>query len=220
MARDQTSESAGGGAATQRAYGGMPLDDRRELRREQFIEAGLQVFGTTGYAHSSVSQLCAAAGLSRRQFYEQFADREALLLAVYETIQRDAQASVAAGLARTRSTDLGELARVSMQEYMASVGTDPRRAEVSFVQIVGVSADAEQFRLTSRETWVDVFLVSAEQFGGRPPRDEFTDRYVAIGFIGALTAIVHRWSTAPAPRPDITAIVDTLTDLLVAFIRA
>jgi AcrR family transcriptional regulator len=53
------------------------------------LHAGLQVFGTYGYANTSISDVCRAAGVTTRHFYEEFASREALLIATYdETIQR------------------------------------------------------------------------------------------------------------------------------------
>jgi AcrR family transcriptional regulator len=42
------------------------------------------VFGATGYAAVSVKQVCQAAGLTERYFYQSFSDREALLAGVYD----------------------------------------------------------------------------------------------------------------------------------------
>lgn len=49
---------------------------------EQLLRAGAQVFATTGYAASSVDQVLAAAGLSRRTFYKYFENRLELLVAL------------------------------------------------------------------------------------------------------------------------------------------
>ena len=59
------------------------------------------------------------------------------------------------------------LATTAMAAYMASVGNDPRRAEVSFVQIVGVSARVERHRLDGREEWVEFFVAAMAEFADR-----------------------------------------------------
>ena len=67
-----------------RTYAGESLSERTARRRQQFLDAGLQVFGTTGYRTATVRQLCKQAGLTDRYFYESFASTEDLLVAVYE----------------------------------------------------------------------------------------------------------------------------------------
>ncbi|NED65389.1 TetR/AcrR family transcriptional regulator, partial [Streptomyces sp. SID10244] len=67
-----------------RRYGGADADERRDRRRLDLIAAGLDLFGSDGYASASVKRVCEHAGLTQRYFYESFADRPALLAAVYE----------------------------------------------------------------------------------------------------------------------------------------
>ncbi|MEO9329244.1 TetR/AcrR family transcriptional regulator [Gordonia aurantiaca] len=198
----------------ERTYAGRPVSDRAAERRRRFLDAALAEFSGPGYSKSSVTSICRAAGLSRRQFYEEFSDREELLIALYDEIQHAARDAVVEALSRVEATDRRELATAAMTAYMESVGTDPRRAEVSFVQIVGVSPRVEQHRLDGREEWVDFFVAAMAEFAGRP-RDE-RRKHLAIAYVGALTSIVHRWSVSPQPAP-IPEIVSVLADILVAF---
>lgn len=76
----RTRTSATAAAANSRRCGGLEVGERRERRRVALIEAGLEVFGTVGYAESTVEALCAQAGIrNKRYFYEPFPDREALI---------------------------------------------------------------------------------------------------------------------------------------------
>jgi AcrR family transcriptional regulator len=68
----------------ERRYGGKTATERRDERRERLLDAGLELFGTDGFAAVTIEALCAEAGLNPRYFYEQFATREELLGAVYE----------------------------------------------------------------------------------------------------------------------------------------
>lgn len=202
--------------AAERTYGGRSVSDRLAERRRRFLDAALAEFTGTGYAASSVTAICRVAGLSRRQFYELFDDREDLLIALYDEIQGDARTAVAQALADNNSRDLHQLATTAMAAYMASVGNDPRRAEVSFVQIVGVSARVERHRLDGREEWVEFFVAAMAEFADREPSER--QRHLAIAFVGALTGLVHRWSSADDPVP-LAAVVAVLADILLAFTR-
>ena len=53
------------------------------------MEAGLELFGTVGYASTSVRAVSAAASLNSRYFYESFSSREDLLYSVYQRIVTD-----------------------------------------------------------------------------------------------------------------------------------
>ncbi|MFF3288708.1 TetR family transcriptional regulator [Streptomyces sp. NPDC003023] len=71
---------------TGRRYGGRGAAERQQERRSRLVDAGLEVFGTVGYAAASVRQLCREAGLTERYFYESFQGREELLRAVYDRL--------------------------------------------------------------------------------------------------------------------------------------
>lgn len=197
-----------------RTYGGRTLADRRIERRQRFLDAALAEFSGVGYAASSVTSLCRAAGLSRRQFYELFTDREQLLVELYDEIQGSARRAVDDALAHSTSHELTDLARTAMAAYMSAVGDDPRRAEVSFVQIVGVSPAVERHRLDGREVWIEFFVAAMARFADREPSER--ERTLAMGFVGALTAIVHRWSSSSTPA-RIDDVVDALADILIGF---
>src|SRR5688500_17768138 len=82
-----------------RIYGGVSAEDRRATRREQLLEAGLELLGTEGWAGTTMTGVCAKAGLTERYFYESFPDREALLLAVFDRITAEAAETVLAAVA-------------------------------------------------------------------------------------------------------------------------
>ncbi|MGJ0118483.1 TetR/AcrR family transcriptional regulator [Williamsia sp. MIQD14] len=202
-----------------RTYGGRSVADRRVERRRRFVDAAIEVFGTSGYAGSSITTLCSEAGLSRRQFYEEFADRESLLLTAYDLIQAEARAQIETDLSRASTSDVPTLARVAMTAFMQSLGTDRRRAAIVFVEVVGVSPRVEAHRLAGREVWIDFIGSALREHVGHSPGDDTDGAYRSIGFVGALTAVVHRWSTTGHDRPDLDRVVDILADILSAFIR-
>lgn len=191
---------------------------RKAERRFQFIAAALAVFTEKGYARSSVADVCAAAGLARSQFYAEFTSREDLLLALYDQIQADAREAMVSALAEVASSDLRELTAAAMAAFVESIGEDPRRAQISYVDIVGVSPRVEQHRLDQRVVWAGFFestLRGAVGEGFVPPGGY---AMASTAFIGALTALVHQWSTTD-PRPPVAGLIDVMATLLNALAR-
>jgi AcrR family transcriptional regulator len=81
-----------------RIYGGVKANLRKKERRKKLLEAGLEAFGTKGYAKTNIKMICGIAGLTERYFYESFRSKEDLLCAVYRELidegQRDALAAL------------------------------------------------------------------------------------------------------------------------------
>lgn len=71
---------------------------------EQLLQAGAQVFATSGYAGSNVDQILAVAGLSRRTFYKYFENRLELLVALSARCET-AIAELAASFTRIPEAD-------------------------------------------------------------------------------------------------------------------
>ncbi|MEE3852266.1 TetR/AcrR family transcriptional regulator [Gordonia sp. LSe1-13] len=192
------------------------MTERRADRRERFMSAALEVFGTQGYSGGTVSAICSVAGLSRRQFYESFDSREDLLIAVYDLIHAEARTAVAAAFAGVDdpAATIADRARPAIAAFFDSVAADPRRMRIAFVEVGGVSARVEGHRVRSREEWTAFFDGAAAAILG-PDETGFGFAYEAAAFIGALTATGHRWASS-THRPE----QETVVEMLVAMIEA
>src|SRR4051794_37883174 len=82
------------GAPPHRVYGGVEREDRVRVRRQRFLEAGVQVFGTRGYRAATVRAICEEAKLTDRYYYESFSSLEDYLLAVYLMLVADLESAV------------------------------------------------------------------------------------------------------------------------------
>jgi AcrR family transcriptional regulator len=58
--------------------------DRRDKRRRQLVEAAFAIVGAKGAAHLGVGEVCEAAGLTKRYFYESFNSIDDLSAAVVD----------------------------------------------------------------------------------------------------------------------------------------
>ncbi|MEV0356583.1 TetR/AcrR family transcriptional regulator [Nocardia sp. NPDC050697] len=200
-------------------YAGQPVEDRQRQRRARFLESGLTVFARDGYANSSVGAICKDAGLSSRQFYEEFSGRESLLLELYEQIDRECRDSVAKALAVTG--DASALVRIdaATRAYIESVGTDPRRARVALVEVVGAGPKVEKFRLELRRVWGAMLADAVESAAshGEVPAGDYDMRVLAV--IGAVNYVVDAWSGAD-PRPPLDEVIAVLSRVILGAVRA
>lgn len=87
---------------------GAPLSARRTRTRQRLMAAAVAVFAERGVIGSSVEEICEAAGFTRGAFYSNFADKDALVLALIEqgVAEEYAAAEEAVALLKTREAHL------------------------------------------------------------------------------------------------------------------
>lgn len=193
-----------------RQYGGRAVTERRAERRQRFIVAATKVFAERGYADSSLADVCAAAGLSKRQFYEEFRTREDVLIAAYDRVQDEAAAAVMRSLGSLPTDDPAAAMAVVLTAYLDSITSDPYRAKLAFIEVVGASDRMEQHRRERRHGWVALLEMVAVPIAGSGARLRGSAALSASVLIGAVNGLAHEWLLTE-PRPE----VPELTDLLV-----
>ena len=81
-------------AKVSRQFKGLALEERKKIRREKLIEAGLQTYGTLGFFSVTIKDICKEAKLTERYFYESFKRSEELFEAVYLQLINELQQKV------------------------------------------------------------------------------------------------------------------------------
>ena len=197
---------------TTRRYSGQSPDERDAQRRRRLLDAGRELFGTIGYAATSVERLCTEAKVSTRHFYQLYANKEAAFLGVYEEITGQSFERSVAALARSADRPMMERVPDAFMAYLGPMVEDIRAARIAFVEIMGVSPAVEERRLAFRESLVT--LIEAEggaavARGETSPRDF---RFAALALSGSANAIVYDWACRE-PRGDVRDLENQLADL-------
>jgi AcrR family transcriptional regulator len=125
-----------------RPYRGVSAEDRRAERRARLIEAGLDVLGTEGVAGTTMTAVCARAGLTERYFYESFRDRDELLGAIVDAVLAEIDAALLTAVEMS-PPDLLERARAAVAAIAEVLASDPRKAR-AFLEAVGMDALKER----------------------------------------------------------------------------
>ncbi|GAB2739698.1 TetR/AcrR family transcriptional regulator [Amycolatopsis magusensis] len=185
---------AGRSTPAEGRYGGKDAAQRQAERRARFLEAGLELFGgELGYRGTRLAALCKEAGLSSRQFYEEFHSLEDLLAELHLMVNDVAQQAVNEILPEVRDLPLAERIPRLLHAYVKGAAADRRHARIAYVEIIGVSPRMDLQRLERRAGWIDFLRTmgdDAVQRGELPPGDH---RIAAAAFIGAVNGLMHDW---------------------------
>ncbi|WP_345961489.1 TetR/AcrR family transcriptional regulator [Streptomyces sp. BRB040] len=200
-------------------YGGKSAAQRQAERRRRFLDAALQLFGDTpGYRATTVAALSEAAGLSTRQFYEEFRTLEDVLAALHLQVNDWAEAAVRTAAARTQDLPLPDRAAAIFRAYAGNVTADPRRVRITFVEIIGVSPRLEEQRLARRARWVDLIRAEARTAVLRGEAAHRDYRLAATAFIGGVNGLLHDYSAGWVDA-TLDEVVDELVAQLLAVLR-
>lgn len=80
--------------APRRAYGGVSAEERQARRRARLLEVGREIWCEQGSAAVTMRAVCSRARITDRYFYENFADKDALLVAVAEDVRAEGLALI------------------------------------------------------------------------------------------------------------------------------
>jgi AcrR family transcriptional regulator len=200
-------------------YGGRSAEERQAERRRRFLDAALQLFGAApGYRSTTVAALSEAAGLSTRQFYEEFRTLEDVLAALHLQVNDSAEQAVLAAFAAARRLPLTERVTAFFRAYAADVTGDPRRIRITFVEVVGVSPRLEEQRLARRARWVDLICAEARDAAARGEAADRDYRLAATAFIGSVNGLLHDWNAGWVDA-TLDEVVDELVRQLLGILR-
>jgi len=166
-----------------RVYGGESLASRTQRRREQFLDAGLEVFGTSGYRQATVRQLCKQAALTDRYFYESFDTLEDLLIAVYERAKAP----------RTPSLHEGMADIVQALDTVFSMAADPRVARVCWLEVLGVSPRVDAVYIGRVDLFATLTLQVARVHLPAWQPDPTEARVLGVAVVGAISQTITHW---------------------------
>ena len=205
--------------AAGRRYRGVSLAQRRAERRQRLIQAGVDTFGTRGYHGVAVREVCAAAGLTERYFYESFRDREQLFSAVYEQLNTQLQQKIVAAVAGA-GADPAQLARRGLRAYFEQTRSDPKGARIMLIEVFGVSADMDRLSRRTAIGFVEMVrrVLAPRMAAARRHLPELDADLLATGLVGGVIFSAMRWVLSGYAQP-LEAVVDNAAAIFTSLLR-
>lgn len=168
-----------------RTWRGQTTEERQAERRQRLIEAGIELFGTAGYANTPIKAICEEAGLTERYFYEAFRDREDLLDEIYTMLLDDCRRATVEAI-RDSGDDLEASMRAGLTAFARALTRDPRRARIQEIEVVGVSPDLERKRRDSIHAFAGIVADRTRELGGRDRIGPLRLDVIALGLVGSV----------------------------------
>ncbi|MBB5873413.1 AcrR family transcriptional regulator [Allocatelliglobosispora scoriae] len=190
-------------------YGGQSRQERSADRRHRILTSSRHIFAARGYDDVTVADVCAHSGVAKRDFYEHFADRESLLLAVHRE-QNDWLLAGITAAAPPHPAGLDELFRATMGAKVALLLAHPDRARVIYI-------NAPRLETRRRELLREEAVLFDGLLHGVPagPRDRLRSDRLLLALMAGVAEVLIEWlAGGMADAPDV--LVDHLTELAVA----
>ena len=170
---------------------GLGRDQVADIQRARILAAMFDVVAEHGVANVTVAHIVARSGVSRRTFYELFADREdCFLAALDEAIARIAPV-VAPAFEGGRSWRAGVRAAViALLEWLEG---DPATGRLLIVESLGAGPKA----LERRRRVVAQVVPFIERGREEGRRDEGPPSLIAEGIVGGVLSVLHSQLSDP-----------------------
>jgi AcrR family transcriptional regulator len=183
----------------------LPRRSLRASQRKRMLAATTEAVARHGYAAASVADVIEGAGVSRKTFYEHFANKEAGFLAAYEGLS--ARVISAMATAARPHQRAAARRRAQLATFLDTLMADRSIARVFMVDVLGAGDRALQARERINAAFAEAVL------GGAVPR---LRRAAIVGGVNAVVAgalLEHR-------APDLRALLDPLCAFIERALRA
>lgn len=200
-----------------RRFRGQP-DQRRQQRRDALLESALELFASRGYANTSIEEICQDAAVGYKAFYDEFATKEQLFIALYDSIGARYLPAVINAL--TGDLTPPQQLRTMISSYLHALMEDPRAAKVLFVTSAGVSEAVDLHRRAAHRAFASFFaqIFSAGLVSDSKESSSGHGRALSMGVAGGMGEIVVDYLLDP-DQNDVDTLVDALYQFVDTFIR-
>ncbi len=163
----------------------QPREQVAEVQRSRLLVGAVGAIDEHGYVHTTVGHIAVRAGVSRRTFYELFADREACLAALFEDVVGIVEGELAAaGLA---DLPWRERVRGGLWAILSFFDREPALARVCVVQVLRGGPGL----LERRDEVLARLAAVLDEGRGEGARGAQCTALTAEGLVGAAFGIVY-----------------------------
>ena len=177
----------------ERQFKGLSLSERKQMRREKLIEAGIETYGTHGFFAVTVKDICNEAKLTERYFYESFKKSEQLFQTIFLKLIDELQHNVMQAIMQA-SSDPHKMIDAGLRALLTTLKDNPRMARIIYFDAMLVQELHNQATIHETMTRFDR-MIQAFVMLMMPQinRSEREISLVATGLNGYVTQIAIRW---------------------------
>lgn len=181
-------------------YAGKTAAARSRERHNKLIEAGIYLIGRNGYSATSIDAVCTEAGLTKRYFYEAFANREELLTAAYKSVTQEFVNAIMQQAA-PHLDDSRALVHAGLVGTFGYVVNNPNKGRLMMVEATSVRSQLGTVYGEGYEEFVNLLVGFTTPFIDNNDVSEKQLRVLAKGVIGAIIHLCQSWIATDFKQP-------------------
>jgi AcrR family transcriptional regulator len=155
-------------------------------QRDRIFAAVAEVTSEAGYAETSVEDIIARAGVSRRTFYDLFKNKQDAFLAAYDEVVERLLERV--GDAQAEGDDFADRMRRALGTFLGSLALSPAFARMCIVEVLAAGPDAVRRRNDAMAAFVALIAKDAESQLG----SELSSPLLAEMLVGGIYETLYR----------------------------
>ena len=194
-------------------YGGRSRAQRATDRRDRIVASAVHLFGTRDYESITVADVCAGARVSKRYFYEHFADRADLVIAVNRE-QNEWLLGNLATAAPEGATAPEDVLRLAMRTLVRLLQAYPERARVIYINAPRMETRRREVLRSDAE-----FLSRILRRTSNHPEEKLRHERTLLALVAGVSEVIINWiSRDMTDDPDLLA--DHLTRIGLALLHS
>jgi AcrR family transcriptional regulator len=176
-------------------------------QRERLLTGLVDCVAERGYNATTVAQITKAASVSRRTFYEHFADKEACFLAAYEMVTDHILDSMRA--AAGSFDEWPQQVRAALATVLRFLSEEPELARLCMIEPAAAGGEIAARHRETMQRFVEILRAGRPAHAGERPLPEVTEETL-VG--GAISLIVRELSAGRANQleqllPDLVELI-------------
>ena len=162
-------------------------------QRERILAALVDTVAERGYNATTVAHITKAASVSRRTFYEHFADREACFLAAYEMLAEHIRDSMRA--AAGSFDEWPQQVRAALATLLRFLAGEPELARFATIEPLAAAGEIAARHRASTRALVEILKVGRSEHHAERPLPEATEETLVGGIVSLIAREVEAGRT-------------------------
>jgi AcrR family transcriptional regulator len=163
---------------------GLPREFVVQNQRERIMTALVDTVAERGYNATTVADITKAASVSRRTFYEHFADKQACFLAVYEMVTEHIGDSMRAAAAAFE--EWPQQVRAALATMLRFLAGEPELARICMIEPIAAGGEIAARHRSSMAALVEILKEGRPEHGGERPLPEATEETLVGGIVSLI----------------------------------
>ena len=201
----------------ERSFKGLSPSERKTIRYEKLIQAGIKIYGTRGFFATTVKDICLEAQLTERYFYESFKKSEQLFQTVFLQLIDELQNNIKnASIPYTHQPK--KMIEASLDALLTTLYNNPNMARIIYIDAILVQELHKQTTIQETMARFDRMLhplLITTNLNNERNKHEVS--LITSGLNGYVTQIAILWVMNNFQQPKATVLSACLCPFLPLF---